>query len=127
MDYKGTIIEESLKDTELLGEVAIEKTEVEQVTKSFKTPWLKQWTIHTVVIPEEKIAEFSEKIATQLETEHTSWYADFKNDQYHYIVFPHKVFKIDRKNGEEYEAVTRYGLSLGIPEHQLDFSPQVVI
>jgi hypothetical protein len=36
-----------------------------------------------------------------------------------------KVFKVNRESKEEYDEVTKYGVSLGIPEYQLDFSPKV--
>ena len=124
MNYKGIVIEESLKDKSVLNEIKITETIVEPVDNEHKTPWLKQWTLHTVEVPVETIDSFSEKMSHALEDEH-SWYMDFKNDSTHYIVFREKVFVIDRLNPEQYEEVKRYGMSLGIPDYQLDFSPQV--
>ncbi|MEJ0073630.1 MAG: hypothetical protein WDN27_06205 [Candidatus Saccharibacteria bacterium] len=46
-----------------------------------------------------------------------------QNDATHYIIFPNKVFKIDRTKAAEYQAATDYGLTLGIPAYQLDFAP----
>ncbi len=34
-------------------------------------------------------------------------------------MFRNKVFYIDRKSKEQYDEAERYGISLGIPEHQL--------
>jgi len=42
MNYRGVIIEESLKKNDALKEVMILGTRVEPVTKEHKTPWLKQ-------------------------------------------------------------------------------------
>ena len=53
MNYEGVIIEESLDNTGILGDVKILKTKVEPVIEKHKTPWLKQWTLHTVEITEE--------------------------------------------------------------------------
>jgi hypothetical protein len=124
MDYKGTIIEESLKDKSILKSISMLSTKTERVTKEHQTPWLKQWTLHAVEIPEEKAEEVANKISNCLELEH-EWYADFKNDKFHYIVFKGKVFKVNRRKTEEYDEVRKYGITLGIPDYQLDFSPDI--
>lgn len=72
MNYKGVIIEESLKNTSLLKNVGILETKVEPITPKHKTPWLKQWTLYTVEIPEAQAEEIAEKISKNLETEHTA-------------------------------------------------------
>ncbi|MFH1392775.1 MAG: hypothetical protein ABIG73_00080 [Patescibacteria group bacterium] len=125
-NYKGVIIEESLENTGVLKEVKILETEVEPVTNEHETPWLKQWTLHTVEIPEDKAEAIAEEISHALDRGHGgSWYADFKNDETHFIIFRDKVFKIDRKNKEQYNEAKEYGISLGIPEHQVDFHPDI--
>jgi len=123
MNYKGVIIEESLKNKNVLSKVKILKTKIEKVTSKHKTPWLKQWTLHTVEIFEENADEVAEAISNSLDYSHGSaWYADFKNDQYHYVIYKDKIFKIDRSKPEEYQAATDYGISLGIPDYQVEFS-----
>jgi len=107
-----------------LKKVKITATKVEKVTKKHMTPWVKQWTLHTVEIPEEDADKIAAEISKSLDTKHV-WYADFKNQTTHYIIFRNKVFKIDRSKKEQYEAITKYGLALGIPAHQLDFSPVI--
>lgn len=44
MDYEGVIIEESLENKAVLGEVKVINTKIEPVTVEHKTPWVKQWT-----------------------------------------------------------------------------------
>jgi hypothetical protein len=124
MDYTGVIIEESLKHKSILDVVKVVATKVEPVTEAHKTPWLQQWTLHTVAIPADNAEDIAQSISESLDDHH--WYADFKNDRAHYIIFPEKVFKIDRSKAEEYQAATDYGLTLGIPDYQLDFAPNVV-
>lgn len=120
MNYKGTIIEESLENKDVLKKLDIIKTEVEPVKESHGTPWLKQWALHAVDIPEEKAEEIAEEISKSLDSAHDcSWYADFKNDTHHYIIFRNKVFYIDRKSKEQYDEAERYGISIGVPAHQL--------
>ena len=124
MDFKGVIIEESLENKDVLKEVKILETKIEPVTDEHKTPWLKQWTLHTVEIPEDKTQEIAEKISRALDSEH-AWYADFKNDIHHYIIFRNKIFFIDKQSREQYDEARNYGISLGIPEYQIDFHPEI--
>lgn len=123
-NFIGVIIEESLEDKSVLKELKITKTEVEQVTSEHKTPWIKQWTLHTVEIPESKAGAIAEILSRSLDSKH-NWYADFKNDTNHYIIFRDKVFYIDRTSKKQYDGATAYGLKLGIPDYQLDFSPHI--
>ena len=124
MDYEGVIIEESLRDTSMLKAINIVSTKVEPVTEEHKTPWLKQWTLHTVTIPDKDAEGVAEKLSHALDTK-DNWYADFKNDRIHFIIFRDKVFRVDRSKKEDYEAATKYGIELGIPDYQVDFSPHV--
>lgn len=124
MNFKGIIIEESLKDKSVLRKVKILDTEVETVTEEHKTPWLKQWTLDTVEIPEDQAEEVAEELRKSLETEHISWFADFQNDLIHYVIFPEKIFKLDKNNLKEYREAKNYGISIGIPSYQLAFSPE---
>lgn len=120
MNYKGIVIKESLQDLQILKQLKILSTKVEKVTESHQTPWLKQWTLHTAEIDEDDAQNVAKKLSAALDSEH-DWYADFKNDKYHFIIFRNKVFKVDRDKPGEYEKVKEYGVSLGIPDYQLDF------
>ena len=120
--FKGIIIEESLQDPFVLSRMKIISTETETVTENFHTPWLKQWTLHTVEIPEERADEVAEALSLTLLPEPGTWYADFYDARTHYVVFPKRVFKIDRSDASQYEAAKAYGLDQGVPVHQLDWS-----
>lgn len=122
MNYKGIIIEESLENKEVLEKVKILKTKTEPTTEKNKTPWVTQWTLHTVEIPKHQADDIAEKISNALDSKH-NWYADFKNETTDFIIFHNKVFKINRGSKTEYDEAVEYGLSLGIPDYQLDFSP----
>jgi len=121
MDYEGTLIEESLSDKSVLQSVFVTSTRVEPVTPEHHTPWLKQWTLHSILIPAEDAAIVALQLGTSLNRR--GWYVDFKNETTHFVIFPNKIFKIDRNKPEHYAAVTAYGISIGIPEYQLDFTP----
>ncbi len=113
MQYQGVIIEESLVDKSILGKVKIKSTKIEPITSEHKTPWLKQWTLHNVLIDEKAANEIAEEISKSFDYSHGSaWYADFKNN---------------RSKLEEYRKATNYGISFGIPKYQADFASNVIV
>ena len=125
MSFNGVIIEESLTEKSVLNDANIISTKVEPVTEHHKTPWVKQWTLHTVEIPDDKVAEVADKISKGLDKEH-DWYADFKTYTEHYVIYTGKVFHItDRTDKIQYDEATAYGISIGIPDYQVDFSPHL--
>lgn len=125
-NYQGVIIEESLAEKDVLKKVKIISTKIEKVTEKHQTPWLSQWTLHTVEIPENQAQKIAEEISKSLDPEHGgSWYADFKNNTHHYIIFRNKIFLIDVHNQKQYDQARKYGLSLGIPKYQVDFRAEV--
>ena len=127
VNYRGILIEESLEDRGVLNRLKIIETKISQVTPRHKTPWLKQWTLDTVEIDEALIESVSKTISLAIDREHRgSWFADFLNDKNHYVIFYNKVFLIDRRNKSNYDEAVKYGLSIGIPAHQLDFSDDLI-
>jgi hypothetical protein len=120
MNYKGDIIEESLENKEVLKKIKIISTRNEDVTDAHQTPWLTKWTIHAVDIPEGEVKEIAEELSKCLDHDNGgSWYIDFKNEDYHYVIFCDKVFCVDRKSREQYKEVRKYGIALGVPEYQM--------
>ncbi len=115
-NFKGVIIEESLENKDVLRKVKIIKTKVEEVTEGHQTPWVKQWTLHTVEAPEDQADKIAEDLSNLLDSEH-DWYADFKNNEFHYIIFRNKVFRVDCSKQEQYQDVIKHGVSLGIPDY----------
>lgn len=122
--YTGILIEESLTSRECLALLRIASTSIEQVTDRHRTPWVKQWTLHRFAIDDESAApDVAVALQKALDPEHpAAWYVEFSNEREHYLVFSGRVFCIDRSEPAQYEAVAAYGLELGIPPTQLDFS-----
>ena len=121
-NFKGTIIEESLENKNVLKKVKIIKTRIEKVTEKHKIHWIKQWTLHSVEISENQADLIAKELSQSLDSEH-DWYADFKNEETHYIIFRNKVFKINRKNKNKYDEATRYGISLVFQNIKSIFRP----
>ncbi|HWY79682.1 MAG TPA: hypothetical protein VNW29_04970 [Candidatus Sulfotelmatobacter sp.] len=127
MNYKGIIIEESLQDTILLKQIKVIETKREPITERHKTPWLTQWTLHTVEIPKNKAIEIAEKISKSFDSEHPNWYADYKNKSFHYIIYSGKIFKVNLANPVLYKEAKQYGISIGLPEYQVNFAPEAKV
>lgn len=99
INYKGVIIEKSLENKDIFKDVKTLVTKVGPVIEKYKTPWLKQWALHTVEVVEEKSDEITGKMSKSLDSKHGGlWYTDFKNEKFHYVIFRNKVFKIDLSN-----------------------------
>lgn len=125
MVFTGVIIEESLIDVAVLEDVDVTRTDVEPVTATHRTPWVSRWTLHTVQIPEGRAAQVADRLSRALDRDH-DWYADFRTETEHYVVYSGRVFHItDRSDKAQYDEASAYGLSLGIPDYQVDFSPHV--
>ena len=116
--YEGCIIEESLENTDVINLFKIVRTEIAPVTEENATPWLDNWTMHMVEIGENNIDDAVIKLKNSLKNEE-NWYADLKNNDFHYIVFNDKVFKVGRSSKEQYNEVNQYGLARSIPTYQL--------
>ena len=124
LTYTGLVIEESLEDRECLRLIRIVSTRVETVGAHHETPWLTHWTLHRIALDDEDAEEVARAFQRDLDSRHpNAWYIDFRNDEWHYIIFKSRIFRVDRENLAEYQAVRRYGLELGIPDGQLDFIP----
>ena len=98
------------------------KTKISPVVEKHRTPWVKQWTMHTVEIKEEDANKIAEQLSKDLDKKHV-WYADFKNENYHFIIYRGRVFKVDLKNPTLYKEAKKFGIALGIPDYQVDFAP----
>jgi hypothetical protein len=120
MNYKGVIIEESLDDSIIIKELEVIETYVSKTTVREETPWLEQWTIQTVLIPENKINDYTKRLSELIDTNHCeNWYCDFRNEEFHYVVFSNKIFKLDKNKKQDYHEMREYAIGIGLPEHQL--------
>ncbi|MDO4379049.1 MAG: hypothetical protein Q4C64_08000 [Erysipelotrichia bacterium] len=106
MKYSGCIIEESLKDKSIINEFNI----IEEINDD-GIMWI-------VEVDESKLGDILPKIQASM-VENSIWYCDLKCEDYHYIIFNDKIFKVNRDFPEQYEEVREYGLVRGIPDEQL--------
>ncbi len=103
---KGTIIENSLKDSSILQSLKIERT------------WQDgSWTLHNVLIDEETALKIGGYLADG------PWYIHFwqTGDDKVLVVFKDKYFWIKYSDKSTWAEAIAHGKSVGIPEEQLDF------
>ena len=103
---KGTIVENSLADKEILKKIIIEKTYQEG-----------DWTLHNVWVDEEQISGIAKSLADG------PWYVHFwqpgQDDVI--VIFKNKTFSIKFSDKSTWVDAVTHGKSLGIPPEQLDF------
>lgn len=104
--YKGTIIENSLSNKEILKKIKINRT------------WQDgDWTLHSVSIDEDQIGELSRSLDIG------PWYIHIwqqgKDDVK--VIYKDKIFDIKFSDKSTWADATEHGKSLEIPEEQLDF------
>jgi len=104
--YKGTIIENSLKDKEILKKVKIEKTWQDD-----------DWILHDVLVDESQISELPQSLADGPWYIHI-WPAGSDNIK---VIYKDKIFDIKFSDKSTWTEAVAHGRSLGIPEEQLDF------
>ncbi|MBX4210512.1 hypothetical protein KW783_00880 [Candidatus Parcubacteria bacterium] len=108
-DYKGNIIEESLTDPNILESV---ETTILKITREENPS--NRWHIHTVKVVKEDIDKLSKFLRP-------GWYMHFWKNKKVIVVYKSKTFEFDFDDKSAWTSAIHYGLSVGIPEEQLDF------
>jgi hypothetical protein len=108
-DYKGIIVEESLKDNRILNDLKIIKVKISKEENPSD-----RWHLYTVNVSEEEINKLSEIIKDK-------WYMHFWKGREVIAIFKGRKFKFNYDNKSAWNDAVNYGLSLGIPKEQLDF------
>lgn len=106
MRYTGCIIEKSLRDKSIINEF-----EIKEEINDDGIMWI-------VEIDESRLNDVLPRLQSAM-VDTPIWYCDLKCDDYHYIIYNNKIFKVNRNYGEQYEEAKEYGLKRGIPVEQL--------
>ncbi|MFA6476465.1 MAG: hypothetical protein WCV68_03585 [Candidatus Paceibacterota bacterium] len=103
---KGTIVENSLSDKEILNHLKIEKTYNSE-----------DWILHDVWVEENQVAGLAKSLDSG------PWYIHLwepGKDEI-IVIFKDKTFIIKQSDKSTWSETIAYGQSIGIPEEQLDF------
>lgn len=108
-EYTGTIVEESLEDNRILNDFEIMKIRISEEENPED-----RWHLYTVKITQEEVSKLSQQMKS-------GWYAHFWRSKDVIAVFKDRIFAFNYDNKSSWKEVVEYGLSVGIPEKQLDF------
>jgi hypothetical protein len=117
--FSGVIIQESLKNKRILRFVRILKKELADGLDPELHGGFSTWNLLHVEFFRTELDKIIEIL--QLDLAAKDWYADFRGNKEHYIVFKGKSFKCEIGNKDSYEKAVEYGLEMEIPKKQLDF------
>jgi hypothetical protein len=78
------------------------------------------WTFIDFEGGDEDADALAQALADCLDAE-GGWYADFRADQEHVVVFADKVFRYQAGDEAGRARAATYGRSVGVPDHQLDW------
>lgn len=108
-EYEGIIVEESLEDNRILNDFKIVDFRISKEENPTD-----RWHLYTVQVSEEEIVLLSKSIKPK-------WYMHFWKGRNVIAIFKDKKFEFNFDDKSTWKPVVEYGLSLGIPEEQLDF------
>ena len=100
----GTVVEESLKDSRFLNTLNIQSVRISGADNPNE-----RWHLYRVEISESQLNELAQQLKPN------KWYAHFWDKQTIYVVFPGKIFEMDRQDKSSWQSAIDYGLNIDIP------------
>ena len=79
------------------------------------------WTFIEFETSDEHAVDVADSLAGALETK-GGWYCDFHTATESFVVFANRIFRYPRGDESGRADATTYARSVGVPEHQLDWS-----
>ena len=118
--YMGLILKESLENTDILtdGRMTITKKEIWKVGSRAVDWQPKVWTAIYVEGADEDIEDIAVIISNSILDK---WYANLSISTTEYVIFHKKIFSYAKGDGDKKQEARKYGKSIGVPEHQLDW------
>ena len=114
---KGLLLKESLIQLDILSALKITSTE----TWNIQNPAPGQpalWTAIRFETEDSQADLMAEELSRFLKPQ---WFIDASTDSLVYVIFHGKVFRYPKGDKEQRELARQYGLTLDIPERQLDW------
>ena len=118
----GALIGESLRKGASIEPAELRATRIvrcESGDESADQP--RWWTFIEFEVPDERAGALADLLTRALEPV-GGWYCDFHTTDESFVVFADRAFRYPRGDGAGRAEATRYARSVGVPEHQLDWS-----
>ncbi len=118
--YTGLILKESLKNTGILtdGRITITKEEKWNVERTAVDWQPEEWTAIYVEGADKDIGDIAVIVSNSILDK---WYANLSDSTTDYVIFQRKIFSYAKGDADKKQEARRYGKSIGVPEHQLDW------
>jgi len=113
----GLLLLESLADTRVVDLIHVTRRETWQVKNA--APY--QPSVWTAISFEAETAQGDVIASAFSRALKPAWYINASTEMHVYVVFPNRVFKYLKGDIIQRQAAKAHGLSLGIPDHQLDW------
>ena len=119
---KGVLLAESLRLDAAVAVPGLQLHSVRRrdVSDSTTDEQPEIWTFIEFVAPDSVSPQLARALSSALRAD-GGWYADYSTGEDRVIVFAGRVFQYPRGDVPGRAAAQAYGLSVGIPEHQLDW------
>jgi hypothetical protein len=119
---KGTLIAESLRLDTVVAVSGMQLYSVGRRDVSASTTGNQPvvWTFIEFGAPASASDQLAHAFAEALRDD-GGWYADYSCGEDHFVVFTGRVFQYRRGDAAGRAEARAYGLSIGIPDHQLDW------
>lgn len=108
--YRGVIVREGLKDAQIIKQLEVLERKVTREVAP-----VRRWHLYKVRVTRNEIKMLGKNLASP------KWYMHFWQARRVIAVFHDKQFEFDYDDKTSWEPVIEHGLSLGIPQDQLDF------
>ena len=118
--YKGLILKESLDNATILEDsrITVAKEKIWNVGKRAVDWQPDTWTAVYVEGADTDVTEIAELISNSILDK---WYANLSDSIWEYVIFHKKVFSYKKGDKNIKQQAQKYGKSIGVPEHQLDW------
>ena len=118
MKLRGILLKESLADDSPLDLVDVVSVTMSKHPNTVPSQ-PKWWTEVHFEADAERAGELAKSFSAALRP--AGWYLHYWTDSDVFIVFPRKIFKYAKGRESRADEAIAYGLSIGVPKHQLDW------
>jgi hypothetical protein len=120
---KGTLLAESLRIGASIEIAGLRVTRLSRIDMSGSTTSGQPdvWTLLEFEAENDAADPLADVLARSLFAE-GGWYADFTVGDQHVVVFADRIFRYRQGDQDGRAEAERYGKSVGVPQHQLDWT-----